>query len=84
MTLNELLLDEDNDYLETVKIIKQGDWENDYKDYCFREDIVKFDNKFYRVVHNRSGNYYSDYEYGDIDIEEVKPVQVTVTQYKSI
>jgi hypothetical protein len=84
MTLNKLLLNEDNDYKDEVEVIEGGDWEINYKDYMYKQEVVKFNDKFYTVTHNRSGSYYSYYEYGDIDIIEVKPVQVTVTQYVKI
>ena len=78
------MFDLDNDYLEHVEIIEDGEWINDYKDYDFKTDIVKVNNKYYEVTHNRSGNYYSDYEYGEPSFFEVKPVKVTVTQYHKV
>jgi len=84
MTIHKLILDDDNEYNSHIEVIEEGEWEISFKDYAFKQDIVKCNTKFYAVTHNRSGNYYSDYDYGDVEIVEVKPVQVTVTQYQPL
>ncbi len=85
--LNQLAKDYWNDELE-CEVIEEGDWVNEYKDYDFRTDIIKHQDKFYRVSMNRSGSYYSDYFYdeGSFEAEEVTKVEkvVTVTSWEKV
>ncbi|MCA8110264.1 hypothetical protein [Burkholderia cepacia] len=76
------LFDDEDERLEEVE---RGAWESDGK-YELRTDIVKDTRtgKFYAIHQSRSGSYWSDYEYGDTEANEVEPVQVTVTQWKAV
>jgi hypothetical protein len=85
--LNQLAKDYWNDELE-CEVIEKGDWINEYKDYDFRTDIIKYQNKFYRINLNRVGSYYSDWDYDEsqFEAEEVTKVEkvVTVTSWESV
>ncbi|MBY4725714.1 MULTISPECIES: hypothetical protein [Burkholderia] len=76
------LFDDEDERLEEVE---RGAWESDGK-YELRTDIVKdtHTGKFYAIHQNRSGSYWSEYEYGDTEANEVKPVQVMVTQWEAV
>lgn len=69
------------------KLIEEGDWVNEYKDYDSKINIYqKIDTgKYYAYNDSRSGSYYSDYEYDNpTELVEVEPVQVTTTIYKVV
>jgi len=61
------------------EVVDSGDWIDDGK-YSFREDVVKYDGKFYKISQSRSGSYYTDYDYMDPEIEEVEKREKTVVQ----
>ena len=63
---------------DDIEIIEQGNWEIQYKDRACLESIVKFEGKYYSIVQNRSGSYYTDYNYDDPIITEVEPKIETV------
>lgn len=70
--------------LDEVDIIVEGDWENDYKDYCFRESVIQYNGNLYKIVENRSGSYYSDYHYDDPEIFQVVAKEVLTTVYERV
>lgn len=68
---------------DSIEIIEDGDWVSDYK-YELRTSIVAFEGKYYAIHESRSGSYHSDYEYGDPEINEVTPKQVTITDWVAV
>jgi hypothetical protein len=87
MNTNQIAKDYWNDELE-CEVIEEGDWINEYKDYDFRTDIIKYQDKFYRINLNRGGSYYSDWDYDESQFkaEEVTKVEkvVTVTLWEKV
>lgn len=80
------LFDEDDEADETVlECVDEGEWTSDGK-YELKSDVYKHipTGRFFCINSDRSGSYYSDYEYGERYCHEVKPVEVTVTQYVAI
>jgi hypothetical protein len=65
--------------LETVE---KGEWTSEGK-YEMRTDIVKHvpSGEHWAVHQDRSGSYWSDYEYGETTANRVWPKEVTVTQW---
>jgi hypothetical protein len=84
LSLKQILDQYDSDELE-YKMIEEGDWINEHK-HQFKTDIIEYNNKYYEIMQNRSGSYWSDYEYGDSEIREVKPVKkvIEVTSWESV
>jgi len=78
------LLDEDGEAPEGATVVQSGDWVVEFKNYANKETIYKFGEQFFCVIENRSGDYYSDYDYGESTCCEVKPQEVTVTHYVAI
>lgn len=83
LSLKEILDQYESEDLE-CEVIEEGDWINDHK-YQYKTDIIKYNNKYYEIMQNRSGSYWSDYDYGDSEIHEVTPVkkmiEVTTWEY---
>lgn len=75
---------EKSDYNEWI-MIDNGDWVSDGK-YEFQECVVqnKESGKYYQYQLQRSGSYYTDYWYshqddGGVELNEVIPMEETVT-----
>ncbi len=71
---------------ERFEIIEKGDWISEGK-YESREVVVleKETGKYYAAGQSRSGSYFTDYEWeNDLDLVEVKPVEVTKIEYKVV
>lgn len=66
-----------------LEYIERGSWEVDHK-YENRETIVKYQDKYYCILENRSGSYFTDYEYNDPFVYEVQPIKVEVTKWAAI
>jgi len=86
------LLDDEVAEAGGFKVHHEGGWiSNDkyeYRDIIFQEIAT---GKFYKYVDSRSGSYYTDYHYSRdyttatvFNIEEVKPVEVTITKWESV
>lgn len=77
MTIEKLKAEyeEFGDYedLESFVVVKEGKWVQDGK-YQQSTSIVqsKETQKYYAVHQFRSGSYYSDYEYGETEFNEVE------------
>lgn len=69
--------------LDGFECVRKGDWEVNFKDYCCMTDVVKHEpsGRFIEITYNRSGSYYSDYEYSEPNLREVKPVNKMVVEY---
>lgn len=66
-------------------MIKPGTWKSEGK-YQYYTDIVQNEvtDKYYAIHSSRSGSYFTDYEYGETEVEEVKPVKVEITRYIAV
>ena len=64
-------------------IAEDGEWVNEGK-YQHSYTIVKYNGKHYKITQRRGGSYYSDWDYFDPKIYEVKPVSVTTTKWKEV
>lgn len=75
--------------VEFWSIHDEGDWEDEGK-YSHCESIIfnKLTGKYYRVNRSRSGSYFSDYHYDDLDhvsyADEVEQKEVMVTKWVSV
>ena len=67
---------------EGYLLVKAGEWEDEGK-YQLRTTIVQDieSGRFFAIHDNRSGPYWSVYDYGDSECNEVWPVTVTRTEY---
>ncbi len=81
--LDKLAIDFTDEELDDCEIIDAGDWLDDGK-YSFLSTIIKYKDKFYQINQNRTGSYWTDYNYGDPEAYEVEPYEVTVTQYRVV
>jgi len=70
--------------LDGAEIIEEGDWVTEYKDFAIQETIFKYEGKFYKMTMNRSGSYYTDYDYSEPEFCEVVPRQITATIYEVV
>jgi hypothetical protein len=77
--VEELLELHDN---EELLVVDDGDWIDDGK-YSHRTVVVAYYKKFYAIDENRSGSYYTDYEYGEPSVYEVEAVQKTITTWEA-
>lgn len=89
--IRKLLLEEEADVEDIGKVVEEGDWESDYKDYAYKSTVVQvaasdlgMEEGFYRITYMRSGSYYTDYEYELDNVIKVEPVEITVTKYVPI
>ena len=68
---------------DELEIVEEGDWISEHKiDVC--ETIVKYEDKYYNITQDRSGSYYSDYEYYDPEVCEVLPKEVTTVKWVKV
>lgn len=58
-----------------LEIVETGVWEIEHK-YELRDIIVKHEDKFYCIQQCRAGSYFSQYEYEEPTIYEVRQVEV--------
>ena len=63
----------DLDEIEGLNVLENGSWEQDGK-MQFRENIVSFKDKSFRVVEYRSGSYHTDWNHEGYSLVEVKPI----------
>lgn len=65
---------------EEMVLKEEGEWIQEWKyQYC-TSIFYHVPSETYWSYHiSRTGSYHSDYEYGDPEIEEVKPVEKTIT-----
>lgn len=74
---------------EGFSIVEEGDWVSKGKCELIKT-IFKYEDKFYCVYCARSGSYHTDwyYDYEDWaefeECSEVKQVEVTVTQWRTV
>jgi hypothetical protein len=67
----------DEETVEGFELIETGEWEDDGK-YQYQSIIFKKDGKFYCNSIQRSGSYFTDYDYEYFtDCNEVQKVEVT-------
>lgn len=64
-------------------ILENGNWISNGK-YQFKETVCQHthNGKFFLVSQERSGSYYSDYEYDEPSCHEVVPKVITQTIYE--
>lgn len=60
---------------ESLKIIEEGEWEQDGK-YQYRSIIVQFNGDYIQISESRSGSYHTDWYYGDAYIGLVERLEV--------
>jgi hypothetical protein len=58
---------------ESVKLIQEGTWEQDYK-YQLRTDVFEFEGRYFEHTQSRSGSPFTDWDYGESWVLEVTPV----------
>jgi len=58
---------------ESVKLIQEGAWEQDYKDQV-KTDVFEFEGRYFERTQERSGSPFTDWDYGESWIAEVNPV----------
>lgn len=70
--------------IDGFKRVEAGEWVTSYKNYANMTDVVKHgtSGRFIEITYNRSGHYYSDYEYDTPDLREVHEVTKTVVVYE--
>ena len=69
----------DGDYTKFT-VVDRGDWIDDGK-WQSCETVYGYEDRFFMVKENRSGSYWSDYDYDEPTITEVTPIQVTKTEW---
>lgn len=79
----------EEDPSEGFEIVEEGDWTQDHK--CqFKDWIFKHEGKFYSLTESRSGSPFTDWYYASedwgsqVEVEEVEPVEVKITQWKVV
>ena len=71
------------------EVIEEDEWTQDHK-YQLKDWIFKYEGKFYQLTENRSGSPFTDWFYGsdyweaEVEVEEVEPVEVKITQWKVV
>lgn len=85
-------IDEGEDASDFGKLVYSSGWQDDGRWQLLEEVIfVPSDNEvtnmaagYYSVNYSRSGSYFTDYDYGDVVVHEVEPVEVvkTTTEYR--
>lgn len=74
---------------DSFKIEDDGEWINDCK-YDYKIIVFSYAGKFWQISDSRTGSYYTDYsygsEYGDSHLNaiEVKKVEVTKYEYRTV
>ena len=69
---------------ESVKLVKEGSWEVDYKSEIL-VSTYSIEGSYFSVQQSRSASgYWGDPEYYPPEIWEVKPVEVTTIEYRSV
>lgn len=72
---------------EIYEIIEDNGWQDEGK-YSYKDVIIKHKDKFYSITFDRSGSYYSHYEYDfdymDTNWPEVEKKEVTVTKWVAV
>lgn len=73
------------DDLDEFERVEKGEWVSDYK-YENRETVYlhKPTGRLVEVSESRCGSYWSDYEYYEPSLQEVRPEEVTVTRYVGV
>ena len=46
-----------------LELVEEGKWEDEGK-HSYKDFIFKYEGKFYEISLDRSGSYFTDYEYG--------------------
>lgn len=71
------------------EIIEEGEWRQDHK--CqFKDWIFEHEGKFYQLTESRSGSPFTDWYYDsddwpkEVEVPEVKPVEVITTQWRRV
>ena len=71
------------------EIIEEGEWTQNNR-YQLKDCIFKYEGKFYRLTESRSGSPFTDWYYTSedwgpqVEVEEVEPVEVKITQWKVV
>lgn len=76
---------EDNDAYDRWEQINSGEWVAEHKDER-QSTVYKHvpTSRLFQVDSSRRGSYWTDYEYEEPEVFEVRAVEVTVTQYEAI
>lgn len=84
-------LDKNEEYGK-YKLIEEGDWDDEGK-YQYKEIVfthVNHPGKFFSIVIERSGSYFSEYEYNynywgdEVEVTEVKKVEVVKYEWRDV
>jgi hypothetical protein len=86
--LHDTVLGGDSDEELDLILIEQSGWEQDGK-YQSQDTIFQHDGKYYTISQTRSGSYFSEYHYedmdidsdGNIDCEEVFKTEVIISEW---
>lgn len=71
------------------EVIEAGEWTQDYK-YQLKDWIFRYEGRFYQLTESRSGSPFTDWYYdsddwkAEVEVEEVEPVEVKITQWKVV
>lgn len=69
----------EDDMPEDMVVVEDGDWTQDYK-YQNQSTVYKCpEGNFFEVQNSRSGSPFTDWNYGDPSVIQVKPVEKVVT-----
>jgi hypothetical protein len=75
---------------EYGNVVSDAGWYGEGK-YDYRQVVIQIkdsevgiEDGFYRCTVSRTGSYYTDYEYGEWDVEKVEPYQETITMYRKV
>lgn len=87
-------LDNGYDIEDFGEVIFDSGWENDHKDYSYNSTVIKVTNVdndppeledgLYRINTQRTGDYYSDYEFEVLSVEKVEAYETRVIAYRKI
>lgn len=71
------------------EIIEEGDWTQNNR-FQLKDWIFEYKGKFYRLTESRSGSPFMDWYYDsddwpkEVEVPEVKPVEVITTQWRLV
>lgn len=69
-----------DDLPEQMEEVEDDGWEDDGK-YSYKVSIFKCDQgNHFQIQNTRSGSYFTDYNYGEPYVTQVKPVLTTITK----
>lgn len=66
-----------------LEVIKENEWVY-HSDCMDKNTIVTYQDRFFSIVQFKTGNSLDDWSCIDTDVYEVKPVQVTFTEWHPV